>query len=129
MARSRRQGRGALPGHDFRGPSPAPRLQKEPLKPALALDPDAACEALGGPFVQKDPAYSQPLLDTLPQRDDGSGVASIMLVSMRSDTAESERMRESVKPLASRSVRYSASVRSRPPSNPSMCMSIIATRR
>ena len=80
-------------------------------------------------IVQKDPAYSQPLLDTLPQRNDGSGAASIMLVSMRSDTAESERMRESVKPLASRSVRYSASVRSRPPSNPSMCMSIIAMRR
>jgi hypothetical protein len=59
----------ALPGGDFRDPSP-PRLQKEAVKPGLAPDPDAARKTLGGHLFQKVPAHSQPLLDTLFRRDD-----------------------------------------------------------
>jgi hypothetical protein len=38
---------GPRPGGDFKGPTPTPRLQKDPVKPGVALDPDAAREARG----------------------------------------------------------------------------------
>jgi hypothetical protein len=51
------QRRGGTPGPLLAAISgartPTPRLQNRGLKPGLALDPDAACEALGGPLFRR----------------------------------------------------------------------------